>query len=88
MSSYLFMLFNNVYLQCMSNTEPLRNYFLRNDVDCEPLENDINKNNPLGMGGAIAKAFQNLLKEMWSGSYSSVDPGELKVIKLNYKYTV
>lgn len=63
----------------MSNTEPLREYFLKKTGDSNDYKKDINKKNPLGTGGAIAEAFGDLLKKMWSGSCRCVSPYELKV---------
>ena len=40
--------------------------------------NEINKDNPLGMSGAVAEAFGQLIKSMWSGSGSSVTPRDFK----------
>jgi ubiquitin carboxyl-terminal hydrolase 4/11/15 len=44
-------------------------------------EDEINRNNPLGMGGAIAEAFGSLLTRMWasSGPSTSYSPRDLKM---------
>ena len=69
-----------LFMQCMSNTEPLRKYFLPSiDGTTPEYKKDVNRNNPLGMGGAIAKAFGDLLEKMWSGSCRYTNPQELKV---------
>jgi ubiquitin C-terminal hydrolase len=65
----------NSALQCLSNTEPLTQYFLS-----EKYKTDINKKNPLGTGGQMAEEYAKLLKRMWSGKYSSVAPSEFKWI--------
>ena len=39
----------------------------------------INEKNSLGMGGNLAKAYGNLLHEMWSGNTSYTHPRVLKV---------
>lgn len=52
--------FMNSTLQCLSNTEDLRRYFLSGDY-----LNDLNTDNPLGTGGELATAFARLLGEMW-----------------------
>jgi ubiquitin carboxyl-terminal hydrolase 4/11/15 len=54
--------FMNSALQCLSNTTELTEYFLTGKYS-----NDINKVNPLGSKGKLAKEFANLMKEMWSG---------------------
>jgi ubiquitin carboxyl-terminal hydrolase 4/11/15 len=44
-------------------------------------EDEINRNNPLGMGGAIAEAFGSLLTRMWasSGPSTSYSPRDFKM---------
>lgn len=65
--------FMNSSLQCLSNTQPLANYFLQ-----EKYKNDVNEDNPLGMKGELAEAYASLLKELWTGSYSVVAPRDFK----------
>lgn len=65
--------FMNSSLQCLSNTIPLRDYFINNNY-----KKDINKNNPIGMKGNIAEKYGELLKEMWCGNRRSVSPKALK----------
>lgn len=66
--------FMNSALQCMSNTQELQQYFLHN-VHLEELNTD----NPLGMGGAIANAFGRLLHQLWSRNNSgALLPREFK----------
>lgn len=60
--------------QCLSNTSPLTEYFLRSCyVD------ELNFSNPLGMKGEIAEAYADVLKQMWSGRHQSVVPRVFKV---------
>lgn len=66
--------FMNSALQCMSNVPPLTDYFL-NDTHL----NEINVNNPLGMGGQIAKTYGELIRAMWSGSHPCLAPREFKI---------
>jgi ubiquitin carboxyl-terminal hydrolase 4/11/15 len=66
--------FMNSALQCLSNTAPLNEYFISNKY-----KDHINKTNPLGMQGKLAREFGELIKEMWSGS-SVVSPVNLKYI--------
>jgi ubiquitin carboxyl-terminal hydrolase 4/11/15 len=63
----------NSALQCLSNTVPLREYFVEGKF-----KNEVNKSNPLGMKGAIAENFGGLLREMWDGTHQSVNPKSLK----------
>lgn len=52
----------NSIIQGLSNTPPIMEYFA-NDNYVE----DINEENPLGMKGEIARAFGEMVKNMWSG---------------------
>ncbi|KAI1287287.1 Ubiquitin carboxyl-terminal hydrolase 4 [Halotydeus destructor] len=66
--------FMNSALQCMSNTIPLTDYFLSDHH-----LNELNPNNPLGMGGQIARTFADLVKSMWSGAHTCLAPREFKM---------
>ncbi|XP_035221338.1 ubiquitin carboxyl-terminal hydrolase 15-like, partial [Stegodyphus dumicola] len=66
--------FMNSALQCMSNTPPLVEYFLQ-----DRYWDELNKENPLGMQGEIAKSFGELIKNMWCGRYSYTVPRNFKV---------
>eukprot|EP00352_Strombidinopsis_acuminata_P002319 CAMPEP_0176398358 /NCGR_PEP_ID=MMETSP0126-20121128/45873_1 /TAXON_ID=141414 ORGANISM="Strombidinopsis acuminatum, Strain SPMC142" /NCGR_SAMPLE_ID=MMETSP0126 /ASSEMBLY_ACC=CAM_ASM_000229 /LENGTH=67 /DNA_ID=CAMNT_0017773245 /DNA_START=1177 /DNA_END=1380 /DNA_ORIENTATION=- len=48
--------FMNSGLQCLSNTVELTRYFAYGLY-----KNDINKDNPLGMGGKLARAYSGLI---------------------------
>ncbi|KAM5153966.1 ubiquitin carboxyl-terminal hydrolase 4 isoform 2-T2 [Callospermophilus lateralis] len=65
--------FMNSALQCLSNTAPLTDYFLKNEYEAE-----INRDNPLGMKGEIAEAYAELIKQMWSGRDAHVAPRMFK----------
>lgn len=65
--------FMNSSLQCLSNTPPLRDYFISNEF-----KQDINKANPIGMKGNIAEQFGNVIKALWSGEDSYISPRLLK----------
>eukprot|EP01130_Rhizamoeba_saxonica_P013198 TRINITY_DN5603_c0_g1_i5.p1 TRINITY_DN5603_c0_g1~~TRINITY_DN5603_c0_g1_i5.p1 ORF type:complete len:776 (+),score=171.35 TRINITY_DN5603_c0_g1_i5:425-2752(+) len=65
--------FMNSALQCLSNSGPLTEYFLAGKH-----KDEINKENPLGMGGKMAIGYSNLLKKMWKGNTSSVAPSDFK----------
>nr|XP_030722953.1 ubiquitin carboxyl-terminal hydrolase 4 isoform X7 [Globicephala melas] len=65
--------FMNSALQCLSNTAPLTDYFLKDEYEAE-----INRDNPLGMKGEIAEAYAELIKQMWSGRDAHVAPRTFK----------
>ncbi|XP_071961505.1 ubiquitin carboxyl-terminal hydrolase 15-like [Antedon mediterranea] len=66
--------FMNSALQCMSNVPPLTRYFVVNSH-----EQELNENNPLGMKGEIARAYAELIKQMWCGRYSYTVPRNFKM---------
>eukprot|EP00184_Porphyridium_aerugineum_P008474 CAMPEP_0184692250 /NCGR_PEP_ID=MMETSP0313-20130426/804_1 /TAXON_ID=2792 /ORGANISM="Porphyridium aerugineum, Strain SAG 1380-2" /LENGTH=1268 /DNA_ID=CAMNT_0027150069 /DNA_START=258 /DNA_END=4064 /DNA_ORIENTATION=- len=61
--------FMNSSLQCLSNTDALTQYFLSNNY-----LKDINKSNPLGMGGELAIEFNKLLRQLWLREHQSTSP--------------
>jgi ubiquitin C-terminal hydrolase len=63
----------NSGLQCLSNSPELTKFFLLGNY-----KSQINKENPLGMGGKLAKAYAGLISEMWIGSDGRTAPHELK----------
>ncbi|KAK3104177.1 hypothetical protein FSP39_025069 [Pinctada imbricata] len=65
--------FMNSVLQCLSNTREFRDYFLSREF-----QDDINQDNPLGMGGKLAVSFAVLLKVLWSAKHHSYAPSKLK----------
>uniref|UniRef100_F6PJ70 Ubiquitin carboxyl-terminal hydrolase 32 n=1 Tax=Ciona intestinalis TaxID=7719 RepID=F6PJ70_CIOIN len=65
--------FMNSGLQCISNTRPLTKYFLENKHLFE-----LNRTNPLGMKGHIAKRYCDLTQELWSGASKTVAPLKLR----------
>ncbi|PWN50193.1 UCH-domain-containing protein [Violaceomyces palustris] len=65
--------FMNSALQCMSNTLELQQYFAAGVY-----KQELNTSNPLGMGGAIAEAFGNLISMLWNGQSGSFWPREFK----------
>ncbi|PKI83803.1 ubiquitinyl hydrolase 1 [Malassezia vespertilionis] len=66
--------FMNSALQCLSNTPELQEFFAK-DVHWE----ELNAENPLGMGGAIAAAFGRLMQQLWAGNNTAVVPREFKM---------
>ncbi|EKM81724.1 hypothetical protein AGABI1DRAFT_118809 [Agaricus bisporus var. burnettii JB137-S8] len=69
--------FMNSALQCLVHTKELSDYFLSG-----VFEDELNADNPLGMGGAIAEAFGSLLHRIWadSGPSTSYSPREFKQV--------
>ncbi|SJX64445.1 related to UBP12-ubiquitin C-terminal hydrolase [Sporisorium reilianum f. sp. reilianum] len=65
--------FMNSALQCLSNTYELQQYFVSGAY-----KEELNTDNPLGMGGAIADAFGNLISNIWNGQGGSFWPREFK----------
>ncbi|XP_065104209.1 ubiquitin carboxyl-terminal hydrolase 11 isoform X2 [Paramisgurnus dabryanus] len=65
--------FMNSALQCLSNTPPLTEYFLKSLY-----LDELNFSNPLGMKGEIAEAYADVIKQMWSGRHFSVVPRVFK----------
>ena len=65
--------FMNSAIQCLSNTERFREFFLRGDY-----KDDLNPDNPLGNKGELAESFAGLVTSLWSGDHSSVSPSSFK----------
>ncbi|ROL53954.1 Ubiquitin carboxyl-terminal hydrolase 15 [Anabarilius grahami] len=65
--------FMNSATQCLSNVPPLTEFFLK-----DKYQEELNEENPLGMKGEIAKAYAELIKQLWSGKYSYVTPRPFK----------
>uniref|UniRef100_A0A3Q2CBG1 Ubiquitin carboxyl-terminal hydrolase n=1 Tax=Cyprinodon variegatus TaxID=28743 RepID=A0A3Q2CBG1_CYPVA len=65
--------FMNSAVQCLSNIPPLTEYFLK-----DKYRDELNEDNPLGMKGEIARAYAELIKQLWSGKYSYVTPRPFK----------
>ncbi|KAK6060635.1 ubiquitinyl hydrolase 1 [Cooperia oncophora] len=61
-------------LQCLSNVPELTGYFLSNRYVA-----DINERNPLGTRGELARAYGDLLHNMWSGENCSIVPRKVKM---------
>ncbi|CAG5927689.1 unnamed protein product [Menidia menidia] len=59
--------------KCLSNTPPLTEYFLK-----DKYTEELNEDNPLGMKGEIARAYAELIKQLWAGKYSYVTPRPFK----------
>ncbi|EDO39905.1 predicted protein [Nematostella vectensis] len=65
--------FMNSALQCLSNTQPLTQFFT---AKCHYYE--LNRTNPLGMKGHIARRYGDLVEDLWSGSSRSLAPLKLR----------
>ncbi|GMH76981.1 hypothetical protein TL16_g07255 [Triparma laevis f. inornata] len=61
--------FMNSSLQCLSHTQPLRDYFLNNRH-----VKDLNKDNVLGTEGRLAEEFSKLMSELWNGKEPESSP--------------
>ncbi|WFD35402.1 ubiquitinyl hydrolase 1 [Malassezia cuniculi] len=66
--------FMNSALQCLSNTPELQQYFFSGAYASE-----LNKTNPLGMGGAIAGAYGRLVHQLWAAASGAVVPRDFKM---------
>ncbi|XP_074646893.1 ubiquitin carboxyl-terminal hydrolase 15-like isoform X2 [Tubulanus polymorphus] len=66
--------FMNSALQCLSNVTNLTSFFLS-----DHWKDELNYDNPLGMKGEIAKAYVELIRNMWSGKYSYTVPRNFKI---------
>ncbi|KAE9187286.1 hypothetical protein PF005_g20514 [Phytophthora fragariae] len=74
--------FMNSMLQCLINTAPLRDYFLKRDPETNSpfFSTEINRDNPLGMKGFMAVEFATLLRKIWSNEFTVVTPTSLKSV--------
>ncbi|XP_030648580.1 ubiquitin carboxyl-terminal hydrolase 32 [Chanos chanos] len=71
--------FMNSSIQCVSNTKPLTEYFTSGSHLYE-----LNRTNPIGMRGHMAKCYGDLVQELWSGTQKSVAPLKLRWIIAKY----
>ncbi|CAO3632316.1 unnamed protein product [Cunninghamella echinulata] len=65
--------FMNSALQCLSNTELLTEWFLAGNY-----KKELNRDNPLGMGGQVAENYGALIEKLWSGTNGTVAPRDFK----------
>ncbi|KAL2096161.1 hypothetical protein ACEWY4_008309 [Coilia grayii] len=65
--------FMNSSIQCVSNTKPLTDYFISGRHLYE-----LNRTNPIGMRGHMAKCYGDLVQELWSGTQKNVAPLKLR----------
>ncbi|OAP59454.1 hypothetical protein AYL99_06752 [Fonsecaea erecta] len=69
----------NSALQCIRSVEELTQYFLH-----DQWKQDLNVDNPLGHHGEIAKAYANLLHQIYDENASSTNPSRFKAIVGKY----
>ena len=65
--------FMNSCLQCLSNTPPLTDYFLKS-----LFHKEVNLTNPLGTKGKLAKTYAKFIKGMWCESSDVFIPDSIK----------
>uniref|UniRef100_A0A8C5RSC0 ubiquitinyl hydrolase 1 n=1 Tax=Laticauda laticaudata TaxID=8630 RepID=A0A8C5RSC0_LATLA len=65
--------FMNSSIQCVSNTQPLTQYFISGRHLYE-----LNRTNPIGMKGHMAKCYGDLIQELWSGTQKNIAPLKLR----------
>uniref|UniRef100_A0A8C2U2B9 ubiquitinyl hydrolase 1 n=1 Tax=Coturnix japonica TaxID=93934 RepID=A0A8C2U2B9_COTJA len=65
--------FMNSSIQCVSNTQPLTRYFITGRHLYE-----LNRTNPIGMKGHMAKCYGDLVQELWSGTQKNIAPLKLR----------
>ena len=65
--------FMNSALQCLSHTPQLMYAFLSGEY-----KDDLNTDNPLGLGGKLASAFGSLVSKLWKPGASFVTPKHFK----------
>lgn len=65
--------FMNSSLQCLSHTPALMYAFLSGQY-----KDDLNSDNPLGLGGKLACAFGGLMAKLWKGDVTYVTPKHFK----------
>uniref|UniRef100_A0A8B9JPI4 Ubiquitin carboxyl-terminal hydrolase 32 n=1 Tax=Astyanax mexicanus TaxID=7994 RepID=A0A8B9JPI4_ASTMX len=65
--------FMNSSIQCVSNTKPLTDYFISGRHLYE-----LNRTNPIGMRGHMAKCYGDLVQELWSGTQKNIAPLKLR----------
>ncbi|KAF9435237.1 CSN-associated deubiquitinating enzyme Ubp12 [Entomortierella beljakovae] len=65
--------FMNSALQCLSNCPDLTHYILAG-----AWRKELNVDNPLGMGGEVARKYAGLIEKLWRGSGKVFTPREFK----------
>lgn len=65
--------FLNSALQCLSHTQPITMHLLTSRF-----KDDLNVSSPLGTGGRLVKEYEQLVKDLWLGSHSTLSPSSLR----------
>lgn len=65
--------FMNSALQCLSNTPDLTRYILAG-----AWRDELNRDNPLGMSGEVARAYATLIDKLWNGTSKVFSPRDFK----------
>lgn len=71
--------FMNTAIQCLSHCEDLTKYFLTKKVFDE-----INRNNKDGTSGQVAKAYYELITELWQGDNKYLCPSDFRQIFVRF----
>ncbi|MFH4978200.1 hypothetical protein AB6A40_004909 [Gnathostoma spinigerum] len=71
--------FMNSAIQCASNITELTEYFRSGRYITE-----INEENPLGAQGELARAYADLINQLWSGNHSHIVPRNFKNVVGHY----
>ncbi|OHT11697.1 Clan CA, family C19, ubiquitin hydrolase-like cysteine peptidase [Tritrichomonas foetus] len=66
--------FFNSGTQCIIHSIPIMKIFLHSNWKA-----DLNETNPIGMKGNLARAFADLVKNIWSGDSAVIAPHDLKM---------
>ncbi|XP_014225786.1 uncharacterized protein LOC106651674 isoform X1 [Trichogramma pretiosum] len=77
----------NSIVQCLSNTELLAEYFIKNCYmnDLNRNSNINNNNNKTSCSAYVAEEVAQVIKALWRGRYKSISPRDLKVVVGQYK---
>ena len=68
--------FMNAAIQALSHTIPLTDYFV--GASGFDFHDELNEDNPLGMGGELARAYQALIHRLWHGKDKAFAPKSFK----------
>ena len=62
-----------LWAQCLAHTLPVMEVFLSGTY-----KDNLNRENPLSLGGKLATAFADLMTKLWAGGVSYVSPKRFK----------
>ena len=66
----------NAALQCLAQCQLLTYFFLKDDG--QAWRRDLNRDNPIGTGGALAESYADLITKLWQGGVGFVTPRGFK----------